>query len=82
MAFDLLNLIIYITNLPAISTWDITASMRGHRIDVDMAYYLWYLTKVGRCFEEEGLLVPTIFRCAAGEGLGHIISFFVLSDMV
>ena len=30
------------------------------------------------CFEDGGLLVPTIFRCAVGEGLGYVIIIFTL----
>jgi len=30
------------------------------------------------CFEDEGLLVPTIFRFAVGDGLGYVIIIFML----
>jgi len=50
--------------------------MRGYIIDGDMAFYLWCLTKVGRCIEDEGVLVPTIFRCAVGKGFGYVIMIF------
>jgi len=40
----------------------------GIGIDEDTVCYLCCLTKVGRGFEDKGLLVPTIFRCAMGEG--------------
>jgi len=52
--------------------------MRGYRIDCDMACYLWCLTKVGRCFEDGGLLVPTIFRCSVGAALVYVINIFML----
>ena len=40
--------------------------------------YLWYLTKVIRGFEDEGLLAPTIFGCAVGKGFWHVINIFTL----
>ena len=55
------------------NTRDMAACMRGYRIDEGMVCYLWFLTKVARCFEDRGLLVPTIFRCAVGEGLTNVI---------
>jgi len=54
------------------------ACMREYRINRNIALYLWYLTKVGRCFEDNGLLVPTIFRCPMGEGFGYVIIIFTL----
>ena len=55
-----------------------TTCVRGCGIDGDMVFYLIYLTKVGRCFDGESLLVPTIFRWAVGAGLGYVIIVFVL----
>jgi len=40
--------------------------------------FLWCLTKVGRYFEDRGLLVPTIFRVAVGASLMYVIIIFTL----
>ena len=77
-ALYLLKLILCINDLSVRNTQGTTACGRGYRIDIDMACNLCYLTKVGRCFEAGGLLVPTIFRCAVVAGLGYVITIFTL----
>jgi len=51
----------------------LAACKRRYRTYGYMAFYLCYLAKVGWCFEDGGLLVPTIFRCAVEAGLEHVI---------
>ena len=75
---SLLNLILYINDVVGKNTAGMTTCVRGCGIDWDMVFYLIYLTKVGRCFDGEGLLVPTIFRCAVEEGFGYVINIFTL----
>ena len=77
LAVCLLNLMLYIIDVLVENKWG-ASCMRGYWNDGNMVYCLWYLTKVGMCFEDGGLLVPTIFRCAVGEGLGYVIIIFTL----
>ena len=41
-----------------------------------------FLVKVSFCDVFRGLLVPTIFRCAVGEGLGYVIVKIVIFKML
>ena len=49
------------------------ACMCGDGFDVDIVSYLWFLTKVRRCFKDEGLLVPTILKVLVVAGFEYVI---------